>query len=78
VAPVHAVAGSTVFAKNPCFWWRPYCVGGPVVAFIPAAVGVSAVPFKHAVAGVLLLLAFLLLTAFLLLLASLLILVSLF
>jgi hypothetical protein len=38
----------------------------------------TAVPFEHAVAGILLLLAFLLLVAFLLLLASLLILVSLF
>jgi hypothetical protein len=30
---------------------RPYCVGGPVVAFIPAVVRVSTVPFEHAVAG---------------------------
>jgi hypothetical protein len=40
--------------------WRSYCavgvpadaVGGTVVAFIPAVVGVSAGPFEHAVAGV--------------------------
>jgi hypothetical protein len=28
-----------------------YCVGGPVVAFIPAVVGVFAISFEHAVAG---------------------------
>ena len=39
--------------------WRSYCavgvpadaVGGTVVAFIPAVVGVSAGPFEHAVVG---------------------------
>ncbi len=51
VAPLHAVAGFTVFCKDPCFWQRPYCTAGTVVAFIPAVVGVSAVPFQHAVAS---------------------------
>jgi hypothetical protein len=39
LASLHAVAGFTVFASI-CFYWRPYCIGGPVVAFIPAVAGV--------------------------------------
>jgi hypothetical protein len=31
------------FCKHHCFWWRPYCVVGPVVAFIPAVACVPAV-----------------------------------
>ncbi len=33
--------------KHPCFCWRPYCVGGPVVAFIPAVPCFSAVVSGH-------------------------------
>ena len=29
--------------KHPCFYWHPYCIGGPVVAFIPAVACVPAV-----------------------------------
>jgi hypothetical protein len=44
VIPVYvpAVAGSTTFPSIPPFY-GPYCVGGPVVAFIPALVCVPAV-----------------------------------
>jgi hypothetical protein len=47
--------------SNTCFCWRPYCVGGPLVAFIPAiacdtdVVGVHAIAVKKSsliVAGV--------------------------
>jgi hypothetical protein len=38
LASLYTVIGFTVFASIPCFWWRPYCVGGPVVAYIPAVV----------------------------------------
>ncbi len=36
---------------HPCFCWRPYCVGRPVVAFIPAVVGSHAFAVSLAVAG---------------------------
>ncbi len=33
--------------RHPCFCWRPYCVGGPVVVFIPAVPCFSAVVSGH-------------------------------
>ncbi len=45
-------AGFT-FCKHPCFWWRPYCVGGPVVAFIPAVACFPAVVSGHDIAVIL-------------------------
>ncbi len=38
------------FCKHPCFWCRPYCVGGRAVAFIPAAACFSAVVSSHDIA----------------------------
>ncbi len=35
------------FCKNSCFWWRPYCIGVPFVAFIPAVACVPAVVSGH-------------------------------
>jgi hypothetical protein len=45
-------------------WWFPVA-GLAATVGVPGGVGVSAVPFEHAVAGILLLLAFLLLMVFL-------------
>jgi len=53
LASLYAVAGFTVFCKHPCFYWRPYCVGGPVVAFIPAVACVPAVVSGHDIAVIL-------------------------
>jgi hypothetical protein len=49
LASLHAVASFT--CKHPCFWWRPYCVGGHVVALIPAVVCFSAVVSGHRTIG---------------------------
>ncbi len=35
------------FCKHLCFWRRPYCVGGPVVALIPAVACFSAIVSSH-------------------------------
>ncbi len=59
---VHAVVGLLACCcwlhycrKHPCFWWRPYCSGGPVVAFIPAIACVHAIVVGpgHAIAVIL-------------------------
>ncbi len=39
------------FCKHPCFWWRPYCVGGHVVALTPAVSRFSAVVSGHLTIG---------------------------
>ncbi len=39
--------------KHPCVSWRPYSVGGPVVAFIPAVACVTAVVSDHDIAVIL-------------------------
>jgi len=57
LASLHAVAGYTTFASIPAFCWRPYCGGGPFVAFTPAVacihavVGGRAIPVILAVAS---------------------------
>ncbi len=52
LASLHAVVVHC-FCKHPCFWWGPYCVGGPVVAFIPAVACFSAVVSDHDIAVIL-------------------------
>ena len=47
--PVSSLPGY-IFQISTCYSRRPYYVGGPVVAFIPAVVGVTIVPFEDAVA----------------------------
>jgi hypothetical protein len=69
LASLHTFAGLTV-CKHPCFLRRPYCVGGPVVAFIPAVACVPADGSGHDLAQCCLLLALLLLLVSMLLLAS--------
>jgi hypothetical protein len=49
LASFHAVASFT--CKHPCFWWSPYCVGGHVVALIPAVACFSAVVSSHRTIG---------------------------
>jgi hypothetical protein len=41
------------FSMHPCFCCRPYCVGGPAVAFIPAVACLPAVVNGHDIAGIL-------------------------
>ncbi len=41
------------FCKHPCFWWCPYFVGGPVVAFIPDVACAPAVVSGHDIAVIL-------------------------
>jgi hypothetical protein len=36
------------FCKHPCFCWRFYCFGSPVLAFISTVAGVPAVVGSHA------------------------------
>jgi hypothetical protein len=43
LASLHTVAASLFLQASPCFWWRPYCVGGPVAALIPAVACIPAV-----------------------------------
>ncbi len=38
------------FCKHPCFWWRSYFVGGPVVAFLPAVACIPADVSSHDIA----------------------------
>jgi hypothetical protein len=50
IAPSAAVIS---IEQHTCFCWHPYCVGGPVVTFIPAVAYVPAVESRHDIAVIL-------------------------